>query len=910
MLEQRVEVRVQADGSITDYNVTGLRLRFARAAALDPALVSVQLVSGSVIIIFSVPVDGEAEADVLVASLTSLMANSTTASRVLGLQVTDIPTVDQITVIVTLPSPPSPPLPWLPPLPSPPPRVRRVPPSPPPSPLPFTPPSPPASLAIPPPLVRQPGDTDQNLEPLTSTNVNGSSTLDAAIMGGAIGAGVVGVIALVVIIVLVRQMCRQSKADRKHYPAVGDDVLTNSSVSVDVEGGDPAPASAPPGTALPPDGTVACAAPSIGSPHTCVATDVTPVASVKADVSQARQRAATLFSGSSPGEPKMPPADHQVAAEELFVLARAGEPFGAAFEYVQVGGASQGHTEVKNVRAGSLSARAGVKQGMVIRALNGHEVEGLSSASVKSMLAAMRLDEERSVTFYRGSDETMYGAGALAGAGVGVVGTVASVTNEEAPASSQSACPPVVPTAPPSPSQIQVVVAPGQPVGVAFSPDLSDGARVVKVGDATPADVAGVKPGMILVLFNDVPTAGKDAKSLKAMFAMGKVDQDRKLVFARPPADAPQTNATTAGPAAATSSQAPTSQIGEHANARRSAEATEVAPVAAGAPTSVPAELDDAPAPLSQPESSIAKGVVQPSEAAAVGTGVAAAAAIGAAAAAGAQGADEHDHDLMVVICPLILREGFEKSSTRQGEIDVGTQLHVLETRVHPDGSTRARIRFLKADGASQEGWVSSMLADGKVNIRPAWGSSPSTPAKTSTASTPQRGTPKASTPNTTPSITPNATPLPEQRALAARPRAILTDPYVGFEDVEHSTSSAPDSPAEELLSPVLVAPTLRVYTATSGAQRILPVDVRVVTHAATPPAGSTSTIALEEPDLAAALWGADQGETDDSGPPPAAIPPQWAAPPACAPSAGASSRGMTPSSSLDRVERARNLRV
>jgi len=66
---------------------------------------------------------------------------------------------------------------------------------------------------------------------------------------------------------------------------------------------------------------------------------------------------------------------------------------------------------------------------------------------------------------------------------------------------------------------------------------------------------------------------------------------------------------------------------------------------------------------------------------------------------------------------PLLARGEFELQSSRVGELDPGTKVHVLETRPLPDGGKRVRLSL--AGQGVPYGWVTAVTKTGQENLQP-----------------------------------------------------------------------------------------------------------------------------------------------------------------------------------------------
>ena len=99
--------------------------------------------------------------------------------------------------------------------------------------------------------------------------------------------------------------------------------------------------------------------------------------------------------------------------------------------------------------------------------------------------------------------------------------------------------------------------------------------------------------------------------------------------------------------------------------------------------------------------------------------------------------ASEMEPTPMVSLRPLVLRKTIELNSDKLGEVPKDAALVLVELRDGDNGAKRALIKFKGADGAEQQGWVTSVLKDGTENLAPAGASTAaSAPSKRSSSPT------------------------------------------------------------------------------------------------------------------------------------------------------------------------------
>ena len=99
---------LMASGSVGDYSKSdrsGLKKKIAKAAGVDPSLVSIALTAGSVLITATIAVPASTTAAAVQASLSSTLGSAAAASEALGVTVEAVPT---ITTAPPSPPPPSP----------------------------------------------------------------------------------------------------------------------------------------------------------------------------------------------------------------------------------------------------------------------------------------------------------------------------------------------------------------------------------------------------------------------------------------------------------------------------------------------------------------------------------------------------------------------------------------------------------------------------------------------------------------------------------------------------------------------------------------------------------------------------------------------------------------------------------
>jgi hypothetical protein len=199
-----VVLTMTASGSLSDYADTSLlQDKFASAAGVDKAFVTIAVEAGSVVITAKITVLAAAtSSEAVQASLTSTFGTAASASTALNITIVSDPSIEVAAPPSAPPPPPSsppppPPSPSPPPTPPPPPPPPPPPSPPPPSPQP---PQPPQFEASPPPSPHPPiwpnrqDKQDTRLREGTASNVEGSDLDDGGIAGVAVGCLFVGLL--------------------------------------------------------------------------------------------------------------------------------------------------------------------------------------------------------------------------------------------------------------------------------------------------------------------------------------------------------------------------------------------------------------------------------------------------------------------------------------------------------------------------------------------------------------------------------------------------------------------------------------------------------------------------------------------------------------------------------------------
>ena len=74
---------------------------------------------------------------------------------------------------------------------------------------------------------------------------------------------------------------------------------------------------------------------------------------------------------------------------------------------------------------------------------------------------------------------------------------------------------------------------------------------------------------------------------------------------------------------------------------------------------------------------------------------------------------DEQLEMVVVAHHPLVARAGHALSTSKVGDVPVGTRLQVLEFREGDKGSERARVQWRESSGSTSKGWVTATLKNG-----------------------------------------------------------------------------------------------------------------------------------------------------------------------------------------------------